>query len=802
MSIRLVRQKWVTLWVSTLVVLVGLAFTPGKVAAEPIPAEGNPNYFYDRETAFIINYAIDPDLGGAYTAVAGDGSVVGDLPGNIWGVPMPDAYFAGNPLQGSDRSLFGQGTCIRWFITEYQRTSDPDGNGIDGINEVLVAMGRPDLRLTNARQLLSIYAASCADFVIDYMVIPKTDDGIAEDPYNPFGNPAGSYDLGAGESPDLGDVRIPNRVFYWTSVGIEATAPSVQTSRYVDDTLHQIAISGAAPRAESIVAWSIAELGNAMAAAGIPGSGRFRTHGQAYWNWFFNDADAMPAYDAVPPVATPDRTDYDGCPVAFPPNRCLVGGARDVFVPALGIAIGQAGAGVAYGETHLGTNNYPDLTYPPPDTIQDGAYIAGFGRAVVFANLGTDPGNFWDFGNYPALEGAALPGWDNPAAYPSIGAANLAQPFAHFAGREILAGVQRSFWFYYTFGENPNTVYPAAGTFDDTEDMREAIVGYWNFVNTQMWDTTDGVEAWFESTSGNYKPCFSAGTDLPIGDWRAPAIADKVHVMNPDGSATVDVSGVEDEPFAFMSWEFAGSGVVNVEVVYSIDDGTNWITVVAADQGGGLWSGDIPAADIAIAEAAGLPVYYYARAEDAFNNWRSFPEGAEERGTDGAINLQSTARSQTIGDVVTPTPESDVVVESGGGADLQIGKTVAPGVVSIGQDATWTITVSNVGSATANDQTIIDNVPVGLEILSTTADRGTVTVSGQQVTWFIPNIDPGETLRATIQTRVTQDVESQIIINEVSGSTAQIVIVSTLPATGERPWWAPCRWVGTCRDDE
>ncbi|MCA9914174.1 MAG: hypothetical protein KC496_12535, partial [Anaerolineae bacterium] len=247
MTIRYAANKWVMLWVSTLVVLAGLTFTPGKVAAEPIPPEGNPNYFYDRETAFVINYAIDPTIGGAYTAVQGDGTPAGALPGNIWGVPMPHAYFAGNPLRGTDRSLFGQGTCIRWFITEYQRTSDPDGNGVDGINEVLTAMGSP-IQLANARQLLSIYARSCADFVIDYMVIPKTDDTVAEDPYN------GVYPT--GQSPDIGDVRIQNRVYYWTSVGFNSPT---ETSRYVDDTLHQIAISGAAPRAESIVAWSIAE---------------------------------------------------------------------------------------------------------------------------------------------------------------------------------------------------------------------------------------------------------------------------------------------------------------------------------------------------------------------------------------------------------------------------------------------------------------------------------------------------------------------------------------------------------------
>jgi uncharacterized repeat protein (TIGR01451 family) len=792
------RINWLTLAVSTLLVLAGLTLTPNTVRAEPIPPEGNPNYFYDRETAFIVTYAIDGTLGGAYTAVDGVGNPVGDLPGNIWGLPTGNAAFAGNPLQGTDRSLFGQGTCIRWFITEYQRISTLGAEALAELNAVLAAQGST-VRINNARQLLTDYAASCADFVIDYMVIPDVDDGNVEDPYN------GIYDLGAGETPDIGDVRIPGRVFYWTSVGIESTTPSIVTSRYVDDTLHQIAVTGAAPRAESIVAWSIAELANIMQAEGIPGSARFRNHAQTYWNWFFNDATPMPLYNEVPdPVLFPedhfDAISSGQCPSppnATSPNRCLVGGARDIFIPALGVALGQNAAAIAYANTYLGTGTSPDLSYPPPDTIQDSAYIAGYGRGIIFANLGEDDGNYWDFGNYPALQGAATGNWGDLASYPAIG--NLNQPFQHFAGREILSGVQRAFWFYYTFGENPNATYPAPGTFADSDDMRDAILGFWNFANQQMWDTTDGVEAWFESTAGQYKPCFSAGTDLPIGDWRAPAIADKVHVMNPDGSATVEVSGVEDEPFPYMSWEFAGSGVVDVEVVYSIDDGATWITVAAVDQGNGLWTGDIPEVDISAAEAAGTTVYYYARAMDAFNNWREFPEGAEDRGTDGVIALQDITESQNF---LEEEDDEGIVQDSGGSFGLEIDKTVAPGVVSIDQDVTWTIRVTNIGGSAVIDETIFDDIPDGLDILSTNTAVGTITVSGQTVSWFIPRIEPGETLVATIQTRVTVDVSGQVIINEVRGETAQIIIVTTLPATGERPWWAPCRWLGTCRDDE
>jgi len=793
MSNQFSRIQWVV--VTSFLLLVGLAWNPAIVNAEPIPVAANPNYFYDRETAFVINFAIDDDLGGAYTAVDGAGNPVGNLPGNIWGLPTGNAAFAGNPLQGTDRSLFGQGTCIRWFITEYQRVSDPDGNGIDGINEVLTAMGST-IQLNNARELLSVYAASCADFVIDYMIIPDVDDGTVEDPYN------GIYDLGAGETPDIGDVRIPGRVFYWTSIGIESTTPTITTSRYVDDTLHQIAVTGAAPRAESIVSWSIAELGRIMQSEGIGGGGRFLNHGQDYWRWFFNDATPIPDYNVVPdPVAFPedhfDAITSGACPnppSPTSPNRCLVGGARDIFIPALGTAIGRAGAGMAYAETYLGTGPRPNLTFPPQDTVQDSAYIAGYGRGVVFATQGEDDGNFWDFGNYPALQGAAGD-WGDPTTYPAVG--NFGQPFAHFAGREILSGVQRTFWFYYTYGENPNVLYPAPGTFADTEDMRDAIVGYWDFINQTMWDTTDGVEAWFESSAGQYKPCFSAGTDLPIGDWRAPAIADKVHVMNPDGSATVEVSGVEDEPFAYMSWEFAGSGVVDVEVVYSIDNGVTWITVDAVDAGAGLWTGDIPAVDIEAAEAAGFTVYYYARAMDAFNNWRSFPERAEERGTDGVISLQSTGNAQNFLE-----EEEEIEQSSGGTFGLEIDKTVSPGVVSVDQDVTWTIRVTNIGTSTVNDETIFDDIPDGLEILSTNPSTGSITVSGQTVRWFIPTLAPGETVRATIQTRVTANITGQVVINEVRGETAQIIIVTTLPNTGERPWWAPCRLFGTCSDEE
>lgn len=800
------RTNWLSFLGLLLVAALALSYVPTGTQAAPIPPGANPNYFYDRETAFIIAHAIDPDLGGAYLGLQGDGTPHGPIPATVWG--MPASAFGGNLLTGSDRSLFGQGTCIRWFITEYQRMTHPDGPGIDGLNQVLVNRGFPGLQLSSAEELLTVYAASCADFVIDYMVIDQVDDGNnTEDNYNDI------FNITNGERPDIGEVRTQNRLYYWTNAYVERNlAGEIEGTRFTDDTLHQIVINGGAPRAESIVPWTIAELARIMRAEGIPGWNRFNTHALAYWNWSQTIASPLPDYNVVPdPVLFPnDNFDHLNCGVGGPPgnpNRCLAGASRDIFIPALGEILTQINGGPyratgqTFANTHLGPGPAPSLPYPPPHTIQDGAYIAGYARAIIYANeflrTSNQTGQWWDFGNFPAREGAAGI-WGDPTTYPSI--TNLNQPFAHFAGRELLTGVQRAFWFYYTFGENPNQTFPAPGTFANTSDMLDAIIGYWDYMNQQLWDTANNYETWWESTSQQYKPCFSAGTDLPIGDWLGPTIVDKVHTLNQDGSATVSVTGVSDDPFDYMSWEFAGSSVVAVEVSYSIDNGNNWIDIPAVQVAPQDYEAIIPAADIQAAQAAGFPVYYYARAVDAFDNWRSFPDGAEERDSAGVIIARNTGQSQTIGDVQDDDDGGEQTVELTVSGSLSVFKSVFPGVASIDEEVTWTLEATNTGNGTLNNIQLVDPIPAGLQVTSVSASKGTITVSGDSVIWSIPELQPGERVTATIITLITDGIPDQVVINEVSGSQAQVIVVTSLPATGERPWWAPCRIFGTCED--
>src|SRR4051794_37565170 len=62
------------------------------VAQAPVvalpPATANPNYFYDRESAFVIKYALDNQYGGIYTAVSNTGGLYPDpLTVGVWGFP-------------------------------------------------------------------------------------------------------------------------------------------------------------------------------------------------------------------------------------------------------------------------------------------------------------------------------------------------------------------------------------------------------------------------------------------------------------------------------------------------------------------------------------------------------------------------------------------------------------------------------------------------------------------------------------------------------------------------------------------
>jgi len=125
-----------------------------------------------------------------------------------------------------------------------------------------------------------------------------------------------------------------------------------------------------------------------------------------------------------------------------------------------------------------------------------------------------------------------------------------------------------------------------------------------------------------------------------------------------------------------------------------------------------------------------------------------------------------------------------------------------PGGIGLpGEQLTWTITLTNTGTGTATNIPVVDTLPDALRIDSATTSKGTVTISGQTVTFLIDSIAPGETVEMQIVTTVLTSPLDGLFVNEAviavpdgaGGTTildrAQATVsgVSMLPSTGYPP---------------
>lgn len=121
---------------------------------------------------------------------------------------------------------------------------------------------------------------------------------------------------------------------------------------------------------------------------------------------------------------------------------------------------------------------------------------------------------------------------------------------------------------------------------------------------------------------------------------------------------------------------------------------------------------------------------------------------------------------------VVPPPIPPGVLPPGTGPStrgrLVINKQVTPPFAQPGQNVTWNITVSNIGAGTANNIVINDTMPNQLEIISTSATFGTVTQTGQSISFSIPSLGPGSSATATIVTRVRANVSVPFSISNAA----------------------------------
>ncbi len=609
---------------SSIFLIIGLLVGSfSLISTKPVQAAGelstkNPNYFYDRESAFIIKNALDYTNGGMYLAVDKDGSAITEvIDENVWG-------YGSGKVAGVDKTQVGQATCVRYFMNEYLRTKE---NGVNGINELLPA----DKKLANATDVIK-KAAFCADFAIDKMVIPA-------------------------DKQD--DTRIINGLYYWGIV-------SQDGSTTFDDTLEEN--SESTYRKESSLPWAMVELALMMKKNGVAGHEKYQQAALDWWNWRKDSAASL-------------NDNFD--------TGLEAGAGRDMYYPAIGWALTQLTGDVSYrdgtGEINndgtpygaipfindqVGTGSKPIIPFNEPEkTMQEKSYAATYGRGFIFAKhqnefpADTDERDqYQDFGWHSLIRGE-YPNY-YVAAPANISDADLSTPFEHTKGRELLSGLIRSAWFFGSYGTNPEMFYiednEDAGSLSQG-DFLNATKSFWDFTNSKLWDETAGQEAWMEATGAPFKPCFSGDNDVPFVDWKGPKIGDKVHSVNTDRTATVTVSGVEDEDVPFMSIALLGSGVKNVEVTYSFDDGATWLTLPASFNGTN-YTATIPEA------TPGKTVYYYAKAVDNFNNYTVFPAGAETINTSNEIVSRDKTQAQfyTIPGGTTPVDPTEEPGNGGG----------------------------------------------------------------------------------------------------------------------------------------
>ncbi|MCB9436685.1 MAG: DUF11 domain-containing protein [Anaerolineales bacterium] len=103
-----------------------------------------------------------------------------------------------------------------------------------------------------------------------------------------------------------------------------------------------------------------------------------------------------------------------------------------------------------------------------------------------------------------------------------------------------------------------------------------------------------------------------------------------------------------------------------------------------------------------------------------------------------------------------------------------------------GEDLTWVLTITNIGNVTGTDIYIVDTVISELQVNGADIDRGTATIEGQTVTFYIPTLAPGESIQARIYTTVLSSPADGTFLNIATltgnGPNGQVVTAS---ATGE-----------------
>ncbi len=137
-------------------------------------------------------------------------------------------------------------------------------------------------------------------------------------------------------------------------------------------------------------------------------------------------------------------------------------------------------------------------------------------------------------------------------------------------------------------------------------------------------------------------------------------------------------------------------------------------------------------------------------------------------GANATLTLSGIVNSSIAGQLVTntanithedqydPTPDDDDASASINSqeADVSITKIADKKRVNVGENVTFTIIVKNNGPDTATGLFFLDKLPAGLQLNAAVADKGNITLLGNNVNWNLGNLTNGENAKLTINTTV------------------------------------------------
>ncbi len=142
---------------------------------------------------------------------------------------------------------------------------------------------------------------------------------------------------------------------------------------------------------------------------------------------------------------------------------------------------------------------------------------------------------------------------------------------------------------------------------------------------------------------------------------------------------------------------------------------------------------------------------------------------------DGAVIANTATVTSTTTDPVPGNNTATETTDVDASADLSIAKSDSPDPVIAGQNLTYTIVVTNLGTSDAQNVLVSDPLPVGLSYVSNT---GGGTYSASTVSWSLVTLAAGSSVTLTVTTKVNNDFGGNI------SNTATVSSTTTDPIPG------------------